>query len=133
MSREIKFRGIIKYDSFNKKEKDKWVYGFFKKESSEYFTDSAYFIIDRGVAYRVIPESVGQLINLKDKNGKEIYEGDIVKCVTEKEGAEEYVGMLYKVEFDPYKGYDAINIFKSDEYEVIGNVYENPELLEKEK
>lgn len=76
-----------------------------------------------------------QFTGLHDKNGKEIYEGDII---------ETYIGSVYFVDFN-YGGYclaefghtgDAdklIGTYDPSNYlTVIGNIYENPELLTKE-
>lgn len=72
-----------------------------------------------------------QYTNLKDKNGKEIYEGDIIKEPHPNMGLD----MVQSVEWDnksgsflPF-GYTEWHTFPH-ECEVVGNVYENPELLE---
>ena len=133
--REIKFRGKIKLDSFHRKDQGDWAYGYFKVESSPHFDESAYFIIEKGKAYQVIPETVGQYTGLKDKNGKEIYEGDIVK---HEDGAVMIVKWIDKCAgfVVTYRNLgdeiiDYITLVKCGE--VIGNIYENPELEAKRK
>ena len=54
-----------------------------------------------------------------DKNGKEVYESDIVKMLS---------GELLLVEFN-HGMCEPVCYFTSDSFEVVGNIYENPELL----
>ena len=75
-----------------------------------------------------IREESQQYIGFKDKNGKETYEGDMVRCDN----------LIFKVYWrEDYCGFELIRgnnitrsfmISQNDDYEVIGNIYENPEL-----
>ncbi len=77
---------------------------------------------------------IQQYTGLKDKNGKEIYEGDIITQLA-KEETKKFTAKVYYLESDA-----RFNIEDNEgicwalgwlgEMEVIGNVYENPELLE---
>ncbi len=86
-------------------------------------------------------ENLMQFTGLKDKNGKEIYEGDIVKYKyhirpdwDDDESFDEisevkfWNGTFYPIP-DEYECEDSYYSWKKDNFEVIGNIYENKELL----
>ena len=67
-----------------------------------------------------------EFTGLKDKNGKEIYEGDVLSVIPYMEPIPNYRKQVTWIE-DRF----AWNLNVVDIYEVIGNIYENPELLDK--
>lgn len=110
---------------------------------SKAFIPEEYVIKSTGVKVcddvEVIPTTIGQFTGLTDKNGKKIFEGDIVRCISMTDMANMVVifedGEFRMVLCEKYKdyipgcGFYAIRCFDK---EVIGNIHDNPELLEVE-
>ena len=138
MNRTIKFRG--------KDLLGKWRYGDLVQEKwkSKLNTNEKAFMIKNGNrAATVLENTVGQFTGLHDKNGKEIYEEDIIHINDDFfnefnyliEWNEEYLRYyLYSVDKEKLNKLGGIleAHLNSLEVEVIGNIYDNSELLEGE-
>ena len=127
--REIKFRGFTTNYTDNE-----WVYG----DLIHYDTGEIY-IMPQNDRYwdipndgeRVVKDSIGQCTGLKDKNGREIYEGDILKH--EHEDAMYVKWVKEYVEFKlmgPNDETTTLTDWYAEDTEVIGNIFENKELLD---
>lgn len=119
--REILFRGKQSYNQ-------EWVEGFYARVGKKHYIVSVFseHVIDW---YEVDPSTIGQYIGLKNKHGKRIFEGDIVQRRRE----------IATVEYDEFNcsccngvygwTFDGGDIREGDEYEIVGNIHDNPELL----
>ena len=131
--RIIKFRG-------KDIETGEWVYGHFFQRMGHYPAIVEQRLYNGKVMYfitAVSDETVSQFTGLLDKNGEEIYEGDILRISEFANVVCEFrygaFGYIYCNEFHPFAGNTnyTFNPKNTDkEFEVIGNIYDNPELLE---
>lgn len=142
MNREILFRG-------KRVDNGEWIEGFFAKSG-----DKTFILIDNDIAVgyvamkEVIAETSGQYTGLTDKNGTKIFEGDIV-CTRYSDGKiccsgdVQFCYGVYGAEWIEQKknkgmvgGWGQLhNLRRFDDdiinnIEVIGNIYDNPELME---
>ena len=127
MGREILFRGKRKSDG-------KWIFGNLLQTD-----DDGTYIIQNHVPhhflknFEVDPESICQYTGLTDKNGRKIFEGDILRF----ENCSNYP-VVWDDDYCAfgscwYSDFDHLSKYRSIEIEVVGNIFDNPELLEEEE
>lgn len=134
MNREIIFRG-------KRLDNNEWAYGYFLISQK---SDKTYYIVAdvlNSELMAINPKTLGQFTGLTDKNGKDIYEGDILDIGQTVNGQSKFVIMdtigRYDVRYAhdlslryEYDVYDLLDCFNEEkDAEIIGNIHENPELL----
>lgn len=82
--------------------------------------------------YLIKPETVGQFTNHHDRKGKEIYEGDIVLSKGKYPYTVEWITDGFLMRGRIYGGITSIKAFLPNQREVIGNIYDNPELVKQD-
>lgn len=137
--RDTLFKGLFRGKRIDN---DEWVEGYLIQSTEIYGKpDPHTFIVNHehpqscfgsDIYIEVIPETVGYFIGRRDKNGKRMFEGDIIKSVIgnvivifKNCG---FMGEVIGKQFY-YDLYDD----NLNSVEVIGNIYDNPELLEQEE
>lgn len=132
MNREIKFRGKSIYD-------EEWLYGSLVKiEKDRYAVIPPLNDIEIGKSigmYEVCLETVGQFTGLFDKNGKEIYEGDIIKgfdITIEVWYSEDKACFMAEMKEPQNDMVDILGGYDTARMEIIGNIYDHPELIKEE-
>ena len=131
--RDILFRG-------KRTDNGKWVYGLLCRVGDTYANIRR---MDTGVLYySVLTNTIGLFTGLTDKNGKKIFEGDIIKIVPDYDYSDDYsISKVYS-----YNGVLCVDYHGDDfdstalgfledylpdgDFEVIGNIHDNPEMLE---
>jgi uncharacterized phage protein (TIGR01671 family) len=132
--REILFRG--------KDIRGNWHIGLLAHIGNAWYISNK---MEISTAYEVIPNTIGQYTELTDKNGKKIFEGDIVTYEDAEADRDGYYDNVFlnrgEVRISAWDGICFTNkqiagtsdLYESEtmiDCEIIGNIYDNPELLE---
>lgn len=113
--REILFRG-------KRTDNDEWVEGYYVCNIT--IKNTYHYIFPKNTCEGtiVIPETVGQYTGLTDKNGKKIFEGDII--------VDNFFKLLpNKPHIAKFYESNRYGVKENLEFEIQGNIYDNPELL----
>lgn len=111
-----------------------WVRGLLASKDNKWYIGNK---VGRPFAFEIRPESICQCTGLKDKNGKLIFENDIMEAHIDEDFPEDV--SRFKVEWNG-KGWvenhpdgvdrEYLDDFDTEHFKVVGNIFDNPELLE---
>lgn len=134
MKREILFRG-------KRIDNGEWVYGYFYEEcGATYIIEDRQkeTMLNRNTPNVIIPETIGQFTGLTDKNGVKVFEADVLSSKSPYRYYVKYKDTAFyvyhceikDVDKTPYR-WGLLSRFNElgIEVEVIGNIHDNPELL----
>ena len=138
--REIWFRG-------KRLDNGQWIEGWLIRRTYPAIETTLCYIVTKGrslvidTVYPVDPSTAGQYTGLRDKNGKMIFEGDIIKIPDDYDEFGINAGEVYEVYFSfggfrlkpKYSKARGYWLEDDETVEVIGNIHDNPELLEANK
>ena len=124
---------VIKFRGFNRKNNE-WLQGFYLQNRGAHFVCPDEFSANKSWEdYEVDPDTVGQFTSLKDKDGHEIYEGDILGVGEEKEWLEvRFVRGVFAFLWNGNLDDEfPCNAPTHEWAKVIGNIHDNPEIMKK--
>lgn len=111
-----------------------WVRGLLASKDNNWYIGNK---VGRPLAFEIRPESICQCTGLKDKNGKLIFENDIMEAHLDDEFPEdisrfkiEWSGNGWVINQPGCVDREYISDFEMETYEICGNAIDNPELLE---
>ena len=122
VNREILFRG-------KRADTKEWIYGDVQQNvDAVKIREQEPNIQHVARSFVVIPETVGQYTGMKDTNNTKIFEGDIIMMHG---NAQEVAPVFYEdFCFNVDRDYCVLCVTETDDIEVIGNIHDNPDLLE---
>lgn len=123
VNREILFRG-------KRDDTGEWIEGYFGQSVDSFIIQDHGLVVGRFELFKVVPETVGQFTGLTDKNGLKIFEGDIIAGKTGVFGIRWSKTICCFVAGESFKMVPYMTRGTMKDYEVVGNIHDNPELLE---
>lgn len=127
--REILFRG--KRTDYIGETTDEWVYGGYIEDTLECGTKYHAIFVGNNLCNSIDPPTLGQFTGLLDKNGTKIFEGDILSY-NKKPATVVFDESEFSLDFQDKRcvQHGLLTTTPFSPIEVIGNIHDNPELME---